>query len=75
MGVIPEGIILSSRGVDVKDLPEVPATEENAAFFVKLLEYIYRANQLFTIFSNKENILAFIEANRPLELPDFVDNQ
>ena len=23
----------------------------------------------------KENILAFIEANRPLELPDFVVNQ
>ena len=69
--VVPEGLY---RG-DTEHLPEVPATEENAAFFVKVLKFIYTANQLFTAFASQENVLAFIEANRPLALPDFVDNQ
>lgn len=60
---------------DVSRLQEVPATEENAAIFVKIMKFIYMANQLFTELSYQENLLAFIEANRPLALPDFVDNQ
>jgi len=69
--VAPEGTF---RG-EVDHLQEVPATEENAAFFVKVLKFIYMANQLFTEFSKQENVLAFIEMNRPLALPDFVDIQ
>lgn len=60
---------------DVSRLQEVPATEENAAIFVKILKFIYMANQLFTELSHQENLLAFIEANRPLALPDIVDVQ
>ena len=67
----PEG----TYRADVSRLQEVPATEENAAIFVKILKFIYMANQLFTELSHQENLLAFIEANRPLALPDIVDVQ
>lgn len=60
---------------DVSPFPEVPATEENAAFFVTLLKFVYKANQLLTNFVDSKNILSFIEGKRPLGLPGFVDNQ
>lgn len=71
VAVTAEGLY---RG-NVDHLPDVPATEENAAFFVKILKFIYTAARLFTEFSQRENILAYIEANRPLSIPDFVDIQ
>lgn len=54
--------------IDITQMREVPATEKNALFFVTLLKFIYRANELLRDFDNPENILRFVENNTTLEI-------
>lgn len=58
----------SYRYDEVNKLPEVPATEDNAQFFVTLLKFIYKANELLKNFEHPENVLAFIKTNKTLQI-------
>lgn len=53
---------------DYVRFPEVEGTEENAAFFVKLLKTIFQLNELMKEFKNPEYLLAFIAANTYKEI-------
>ena len=53
---------------DYDRFPEVDATEENAAMFVKLFTFIFQANELLKEMQNPEYLLAYIAANQKKEL-------
>lgn len=52
----------------LQNLPEIDATEENAAFFVKMVTFIDKANELFGQLNDPQYVLALLAANKPLEL-------
>lgn len=52
----------------LQNLPEIDATEENAAFFVKMVTFIDKANELFGQLNDPEYVLAILAANKPLQL-------
>ena len=52
----------------LQNLPEIDATEENAAFFVKMVTFIDKANELFGQLNDPEYVLALLAANKPLQL-------
>lgn len=49
-------------------MPEVEATEENAAIFVKLFKLIFQCNEMFKGLNNPEVMLAFIKNNSLLQI-------
>lgn len=53
---------------DYNQFPEVEATEQNAAIFVKLFTFIFQANELLKEMQNPEYLLAYIAANQKKEL-------
>lgn len=52
----------------LQNLPEIDATEENAAFFVKMVTFIDKANEMFGQLNDPEYVLAILAANKPLQL-------
>ena len=54
---------------------EIPATEKNAEFFVRLLELVYKAAAFFGQFDEPERLETYIESHRLPALPDFTDEQ
>lgn len=52
----------------LQDLPEIDATEENATFFVKMVTFIDKANEMFGQLNNPEYVLALLAANKPLQI-------
>jgi len=63
--------IAPTRGLFSETLaryPEVEATDENCRFFVSMMKFIFKANELLKDFALPENILDFIEQNRLPEL-------
>lgn len=52
----------------LQNLPEIDATEENAAFFVKMVTFIDKANEMFGQLNDPEYVLALLAANKPLQL-------
>lgn len=53
---------------EIASLPEIDATEENAAFFVKMVTFIDKANEMFGQLNDPEYVLALLAANKPLQL-------
>ena len=53
---------------DYTRLPEVEATEENAALFVRLFKFIFSANEILKDFSDPDYLTAFVAANRVKEI-------
>ena len=53
---------------DYTKLPEVDATEENAALFVRLFKFIFSANEILRDFSDPDYLTAFVAANRVPEI-------
>ena len=53
---------------DFTHAPEVDATEENAAMFVRLFKFIFQANELFKNLNNPEFFLEMVAKNMPLEI-------
>lgn len=53
---------------DYTHTPEVDATEENAAMFIRLFKLIFQCNELFKEMNNPEYMLAFIANNRQLKI-------
>lgn len=49
-------------------LPELPATEENASFFVTLIKYIYTAAMAFSKLVNPDYVEAFVKSKEPFLL-------
>lgn len=47
---------------------EIPATEENAAFFNTMYKYIFGINEKIAFLAKKENLMQFIESNKQLLL-------
>lgn len=52
----------------IDNLPEIDATEQNAALFVKMVTFIDKANELFGQFNNPEYVLALLAANKQLQI-------
>lgn len=52
----------------LQNLPEIDATEENAAFFVKMITFIDKANELFGQLNDPQYVLAILAANKPLQI-------
>ena len=52
----------------LQNLPEIDATEENAAFFVKMVTFIDKANEMFGQLNDPQYVLALLAANKPLQL-------
>lgn len=61
-------IVCDALGEKIDNLPEIDATEENAAFFVKMVTFIDKANEMFGQLNNPEYVLALLAANKPLQL-------
>ena len=53
---------------EITSLPELDATEENAAFFVKMVTFIDKANEMFKQLNDPEYVLALLAANKPLRI-------
>ena len=53
---------------DYTHTPEVDATEENAAMFVKLFKLIFQCNELFKDLNNPEYFLEVVAKNIPLAI-------
>ena len=53
---------------DYTKLPEVDATEENAALFIRLFKFIFSANEILKDFSDPDYLPAFVAANRVKEI-------
>ncbi len=53
---------------DYRHMPEVDATDENAALFVKLFQFIFKANELFKDLNNPEYFLEMAAKNMPLAI-------
>lgn len=47
----------------LEHLPEIEATEKNAAFFVTMYKLIFKANDLFKQFTDPKTLQAFLETN------------
>lgn len=52
----------------LQNVPEIDATEENAAFFVKMITFIDKANELFGQLNDPQYVLAILAANKPLQI-------
>ena len=59
----------------LKRLPEVDATEENAAVFVQMLKFMFKANEIFKNLAKPENLLAFVKQNTLAQIEEIIKDR
>ncbi len=59
----------------LKRLPEVDATEENAAVFVQMLKFMFKANEIFKNLAKPENLLAFVKQNTSAQIEEMIKDR